>query len=367
MGNDTPILVRTLVLGIETTCDETAAAVVERLSDGSGRILSNIVRSQTEEHARFGGVVPEIAARAHVDVLDGIVDSAMKEAGVGFAQLSAVAAAAGPGLIGGVIVGLTTAKAIAMVHDTPLIAVNHLEAHALTPRLTCALAFPYCLFLASGGHTQIVAVTGVGKYVRLGTTVDDAMGEAFDKVAKMLGLPYPGGPEVERAAASGDPRRFAFPRPMLGRADANFSLSGLKTAVRNEASRLAPLEPQDISDLCASFQAAVLESTADRLSVGLRLFHEQFGPPRALVAAGGVAANQAIRKVLHRLAFEVGTVLVAPPLELCTDNGAMIAWAGAERLALGMTDTLDVAPRARWPLDEIAAAKGKLQRTAAYK
>ena len=200
------------------------------------------------------------------------------------------------------IVGLTTAKAIAMVHDTPLIAVNHLEAHALTPRLTCALAFPYCLFLASGGHTQIVAVIGVGNYVRLGTTVDDAMGEAFDKVAKMLGLPYPGGPEVERAASGGDAKRFAFPRPMLGRADANFSLSGLKTAVRNEASRIAPLEPQDISDLCAGFQAAVLESTADRLSVGLRLFHEQFGPPRALVAAGGVAANQAIRGALQEVA-----------------------------------------------------------------
>ena len=195
-----------LVLGIETTCDETAAAVVERQSDGSGRILSNIVRSQTEEHAAYGGVVPEIAARAHVDMLDGIVDRAMKEAGVGFAQLSAVAAAAGPGLIGGVIVGLTTAKAIAMVHNTPLIAVNHLEAHALTPRLTCALAFPYCLFLASGGHTQIVAVIGVGNYVRLGTTVDDAMGEAFDKVAKMLGLPYPGGPEVERAASRRRPQ-----------------------------------------------------------------------------------------------------------------------------------------------------------------
>src|SRR6201997_1770039 len=264
-----------LVLGIETTCDETAAAVVKRQADGSGKILSNIVRSQVQEHARFGGVVPEIAARAHVDVLDGIIDAAMKEAGIGFAQLSAVAAAAGPGLIGGVIVGLTTAKAIAMVHDTPLIAVNHLEAHALTPRLTCALAFPYCLFLASGGHTQIVAVAGVGNYVRLGTTVDDAMGEAFDKVAKMLGLPYPGGPQVERAALDGDSTRFAFPRPMLGRADANFSLSGLKTAVRNEASRLGTLEPQDISDLCASFQAAVLESTADRLSVGLRVFYER--------------------------------------------------------------------------------------------
>jgi N6-L-threonylcarbamoyladenine synthase len=346
----------TLVLGIETTCDETAASVVERQSDGSGRILSNIVRSQTEEHARYGGVVPEIAARAHVDLLDGIIATAMKEADVAFASLSAVAAAAGPGLIGGVIVGLTTAKAIAMVHDTPLIAVNHLEAHALTPRLTCALAFPYCLFLASGGHTQIVAATGVGNYVRLGTTVDDAIGEAFDKVAKMLGLPYPGGPQVERAARDGDPARFAFPRPMLGRADANFSFSGLKTAVRNEAARLNPLEPEDISDLCASFQAAVLDSTADRLGVGLRLFREQFGSPRALVAAGGVAANQAIRGALQDVAAKAETTLVIPPPALCTDNGAMIAWAGAERLALGLIDTMDAPPRARWLLDAKAAA-----------
>jgi N6-L-threonylcarbamoyladenine synthase len=345
-----------LVLGIETTCDETAAAVVERAPDGSGKILSNIVRSQTEEHARFGGVVPEIAARAHVDVLDGLVARAMAEAGAHFNQLSGVAAAAGPGLIGGVIVGLTTAKAIAMVHNAPLVAVNHLEAHALTPRLTCALAFPYCLFLASGGHTQIVAVTGVGDYVRLGTTVDDAIGEAFDKVAKMLGLPYPGGPEVERAARSGDPARFAFPRPMLGRPNANFSLSGLKTAVRNEASRLGPLKLQDISDLCAGFQAAVLESTADRLSMGLKLFTEQFGPARALVAAGGVAANQAIRGALQEVAAKTETTLIIPPPALCTDNGAMIAWAGAERLALGMTDTMDAPPRARWLLDANAKA-----------
>jgi N6-L-threonylcarbamoyladenine synthase len=345
-----------LVLGIETTCDETAAAVVERQPDGAGRILSNIVRSQTDEHARFGGVVPEIAARAHVDALDGIVAAAMKQAGVAFAQLSAVAAAAGPGLIGGVIVGLTTAKAIALVHNTPLIAVNHLEAHALTPRLTCALAFPYCLFLASGGHTQIVAVAGVGDYVRLGTTVDDAMGEAFDKVAKMLGLPYPGGPEVERAARGGDPARFAFPRPMLGRADANFSLSGLKTAVRNEMSRMTPLEAKDIADLCASFQAAVLDSTADRLSVGLKLFQEKFGPPRALVAAGGVAANQAIRGALQDVAAKAQTALLIPPPALCTDNGAMIAWAGAERLALGMLDAMDAPPRARWLLDANARA-----------
>ena len=361
MDHETPIL----VLGIETTCDETAAAVVERQADGSGRILSNVVRSQTEEHARYGGVVPEIAARAHVDLLDGIVDRAMKEAGVDYPNLSAVAAAAGPGLIGGVIVGLTTAKAIAMVHDTPLIAVNHLEAHALTPRLTCALAFPYCLFLASGGHTQIVAVTGVGKYVRLGTTVDDAMGEAFDKVAKMLALPYPGGPEVERAARGGDPARFAFPRPMLGRADANFSLSGLKTAVRNELSRLTPLEAKDVSDLCASFQAAVLESTADRLSVGLKLFAEQFGAPRALVAAGGVAANQAIRGALQDVAAKAETTLIIPPPALCTDNGAMIAWAGAERLSIGLTDTMDAPPRARWALDANATAPAGFANTRA--
>src|ERR1700761_3045990 len=356
---------RNLVLGIENTCDETAAAVVERHSDGEGRILSNVVHSQTEEHVPFGGVVPEIAARAHVDLLDGIVDSAMKEAGVGYAELSAVAAAAGPGLIGGVIVGLTTAKAIAMVHDTPLIAVNHLEAHALTPRLTDALDFPYCLFLASGGHTQIVAVVGVGNYVRLGTTVDDAMGEAFDKVAKMCALPYPGGPQVERAAVGGDPTRFAFPRPMLGRADANFSLSGLKTAVRNEISRLTPLEPKDVSDLCASFQAAVLESTADRLSVGLKLFAEKFGPARALVAAGGVAANQAIRGALQDVAAKAQTTLVIPPPALCTDNGAMIAWAGAERLALGLRDTMETPPRARWLLDENATAPAGFANTRA--
>lgn len=361
MADDTS----TLVLGIETTCDETAAAVVERHGDGSGRMLSNVVRSQIAEHAPFGGVVPEIAARAHVDLLDGIVASAMKEAGIGFDRLSAVAAAAGPGLIGGVIVGLTTAKAIALVAGRPLIAVNHLEAHALTPRLTDALAFPYCLFLASGGHTQIVAVLGVGNYVRIGTTVDDAIGEAFDKVAKMLGLPYPGGPQVERAARRGDATRFQFPRPMMGRPDANFSLSGLKTAVRNEASRMTPLQQQDIDDLCAGFQAAVLDSMADRLRVGLRLFAEQFGAPTALVAAGGVAANQALRAALQEVAAQAGTELVMPPPALCTDNGAMIAWAGAERLALGLTDALGAPPRARWRLDENAVVPPQFANTRA--
>ncbi len=355
-----------LVLGIETTCDETAAAVVERAPDGSGRILSNVVRSQVEEHVPFGGVVPEIAARAHVDLLDGIVAQAMKDAGVGFRQLDAVAAAAGPGLIGGVIVGLTTAKAIALVHNTPLVAVNHLEAHALTPRLISQLAFPYCLFLASGGHTQIVAVRGVGDYVRLGTTVDDALGEAFDKVAKMLGLPYPGGPQVEQAARRGDAARFAFPRPMMGRDDANFSLSGLKTAVRNEAAKLSSPTAQDIDDLCAGFQAAALESVADRLSVGLRRFQEQFGQPHALVAAGGVAANQAMRATLDSVARRAHVPLMVPPPELCTDNGAMIAWAGAERYAAGLVDGLDVAPRARWRLDRGAAVPAKFANTRAH-
>jgi N6-L-threonylcarbamoyladenine synthase len=356
-----------IVLGIETTCDETAAAVVERSDDGRGRILSNIVLSQVSEHAAFGGVVPEIAARAHVEVIDHVIAKAMAEAMRGYDAVDGVAAAAGPGLIGGVIVGLTTAKAIALVQNKPLIAVNHLEAHALTARLTDFTPFPYCLFLASGGHTQVVAVRGVGDYVRIGTTHDDAIGEAFDKTAKLLGLGYPGGPQVEQEAARGDATRFALPRPMHGRKDADFSLSGLKTALRLEAEKIAPLSDQDVADLCASFQQAVVDVVLDRLRAGLRIFRMQYGAPSALVAAGGVAANQAIRKVLHRLAFEVGTVLVAPPLELCTDNGAMIAWAGAERLALGMTDKLDVAPRARWPLDEVAAAKGALQRTAAYK
>jgi N6-L-threonylcarbamoyladenine synthase len=343
-----------IVLGIETTCDETAAALVERRADGRGRIMSNVVLSQIADHAAFGGVVPEIAARAHVEVLDLLINRAMREADIGFHQVDGVAAAAGPGLIGGVIVGLTTAKAIALVREKPLIAVNHLEAHALTARLTDYVPFPYCLFLASGGHTQIVAVRGVGDYVRLGTTLDDAIGEAFDKTAKLLGLGYPGGPQVEREAKTGDAARFALPRPMAGRIDCDFSLSGLKTALRLEAERIAPLSDQDVADLCAGFQQAVVDVVADRLRQGLRMFRDTFGTPSSLVAAGGVAANEAIRKVLHRLAFEAGTVLVVPAPELCTDNGAMIAWAGAERLALGLTDTLDVSPRARWPLAEVA-------------
>lgn len=347
-----------IILGIETTCDETAAAVVERNDAGEGRILSNIVLSQISEHAAFGGVVPEIAARAHVEILDAVVAKAMNEAQLSFEAIDGIAAAAGPGLIGGVIVGLTMAKGIALVHNKPLIAVNHLEAHALTARLTDAAAFPYCLFLASGGHTQILGVRGVGDYLRIGGTVDDAIGEAFDKTAKLLGLGYPGGPLVEKEAARGDPERFTLPRPMAGRHDANFSLSGLKTALRLEAEKVAPLSDVDVADLCASFQQAVGEVVMDRLRSGLRVFREEIGTPTALVCAGGVAANQAIRKALHRVAFEIGISLVAPPPGLCTDNGAMIAWAGAERLALGLTDSLAMAPRARWPLSDVTKGAG---------
>ena len=342
-----------VVLGIETTCDETAAAVVERLPDGRGQILSNVVLSQIAEHTPYGGVVPEIAARAHVEQVDHIVRQALSEAGHMFASIEGVAAAAGPGLIGGVIVGLTTAKAIAMVTGRPLVAVNHLEAHALTARLTHTIAFPYCLFLASGGHTQIVAVRGVGDYERLGTTLDDAIGEAFDKTAKLLGLPYPGGPQVEQMARRGNPDRFALPRPLARRDNADFSLSGLKTAVRLEAERIAPLSKLDVADLCASFQQAVADTVFDRVRMGLAFFRVGYGTPTALVAAGGVAANFAIRRVLDFAAVEAGTRLVVPPPELCTDNGAMIAWAGAERLACGLSDGLDTSPRARWPLEEL--------------
>jgi N6-L-threonylcarbamoyladenine synthase len=312
-------------------------------------------------------VVPEIAARAHVEAVDHVIGQAMQDAGRGYNEIDGVAAAAGPGLIGGVIVGLTTAKAIALVNKKPLVAVNHLEAHALTARLTDATPFPYCLFLASGGHTQILAVRGVGDYVRLATTMDDAIGEAFDKTAKLLGLGYPGGPQVEKEAARGKATRFALPRPMQHRKEADFSFSGLKTALRLEAEAAAPLSDEDVSDLCASFQAAVTDVVYDRLRGGLRMFRAQYGAPNALVVAGGVAANQAIRTVLQKLATEEKIKLIAPPPELCTDNGAMIAWAGAERLALGLVDTLDAAPKARWPLDEVAAARGRKLNTAAYK
>ncbi|HEY5560071.1 MAG TPA: tRNA (adenosine(37)-N6)-threonylcarbamoyltransferase complex transferase subunit TsaD, partial [Steroidobacteraceae bacterium] len=294
------------VLGIETTCDETAAAVVYRNNEGRGEIRSNVVLSQLEEHRPFGGVVPEIAARAHVEHLDRIIRKAMDEGGLAFADLDGIAAAAGPGLIGGVIVGLTTAKAIALAAGKPLIAVNHLEAHALTARLTDGLSFPYLLLLVSGGHTQLVAVEDVGRYRLIGGTVDDAVGEAFDKTAKMLGLPYPGGPEVERLAKEGNPRRFELPRPMLGRPEPDFSLSGLKTAVRLDAERAAPLSDEDVADLCAGFQAAVVDVVLDRVRAGLAVMREGRRAPNALVVAGGVAVNRAIRGAMQEFADEIG-------------------------------------------------------------
>lgn len=348
------------VLGIETTCDETAAAIVSLAEDRTGPLAgatrgvvdANEILSQIAQHAAYGGVVPEIAARAHVEVIDRLVARALAKAGIALSEVDGIAAAAGPGLIGGVIVGLTSAKALALVSGKPFIAVNHLEAHALTARLTDGIAFPYLLLLASGGHTQLIAVRGVGDYVKIGGTIDDAIGEAFDKVAKLLGLPYPGGPHVEEAAKSGDPQRFHLPRPMLGRPRPDFSLSGLKTALRVEAERIAPLSEQDVCDLCASFQAAVTDTVVDRTRTALRDFQNVAARPTALVAAGGVAANQTMRRGLQRLATEVGLKLVTPPLELCGDNGAMIAWAGIERLRLGLIDGLDAPARARWPLDE---------------
>ncbi len=349
-----------LLLGIETTCDETSAAVVERDSGGNGTIRSNIVLSQLEEHRPFGGVVPEIAARAHVQLLDEVIKTAMEEAQVDFPALDGVAASAGPGLIGGVIVGLTTAKAISLAIEKPLIAVNHLEAHALTARLTHKLDFPYLLLLVSGGHTQLVFVENVGTYIRIGTTRDDAIGEAFDKTAKLLGLPYPGGPAVERCAEGGNPARFNLPRPMLGRPEPDFSLSGLKTAIRLEAERIAPISRQDIADLCASFQAAITDVIVDRVKVALQSLRDSGINPNAIVVAGGVAANRTIRSVMEELAISLRLPLVIPPPELCTDNGAMVAWAGLERLVLNMTDPLDIKPRARWPLDASAAPAGAL-------
>lgn len=346
------------VLGIETSCDETAAALVERESDGSGRILSNIVFSQIADHAAFGGVVPEIAARAHVEALDGIVAAALREAEVDFSGIDAVAATAGPGLIGGVIVGLTTAKAIALAANKPLVAINHLEGHALTARLTDRVEFPFLLLLVSGGHSQFVAAEGVGDYRRLGTTIDDALGEAFDKAAKLLGLAYPGGPEIEKAATRGDASRFNLPRPLFGRPGADFSFSGLKTALRLAAQAIEPISQRDIVDLAASFQKAVTETVADRTKNAMMAFaniHPQIATPR-LVVAGGVAANQALRQALCDTAKAQGFELTAPPPELCADNAVMIAWAGAERLALGLANDFDAPARPRWPLDEAAPA-----------
>ncbi|MFN3819313.1 tRNA (adenosine(37)-N6)-threonylcarbamoyltransferase complex transferase subunit TsaD [Blastomonas sp.] len=372
-----------IILGIESSCDESAAALI-----GSDRsILAHRLAGQEDAHRPYGGVVPEIAARAHVQVLTPLIEAALKDAGLTLDDVDAVAATAGPGLIGGVMVGLVTAKALAMAAGKPLIAVNHLEGHALSPRLADAsLEFPYLLLLVSGGHCQILRVDGVGQYRRLATTIDDAAGEAFDKTAKILGLGYPGGPRVEALARTGDARAVPLPRPLLGSAEPHFSFAGLKSAVLR-ASQSGNYRPEDIA---ASFQAAVVDCLVDRLEKALNAPLDQSSPPpsvpsevegrltegstrsldfarelgmgqkpRTLVVAGGVAANGAIRSALEALAARHDMGFVAPPLWLCTDNAAMIGWAGAERFALGLTDPLDIAARPRWPLDPLAeAARG---------
>jgi N6-L-threonylcarbamoyladenine synthase len=343
------------VLGIETSCDETAAAVLAP----DGTVLAETLLSQ-EEHRPFGGVVPEIAARAHLAHLPRLVAAAMAQAGVGFAQLAGVAATSGPGLIGGLIVGSSFAKGVALVHDLPFVAVNHLEAHALTARLPGlapgGLAFPYLLLLVSGGHCQCVAVEGVGRHVRLGGTIDDAAGEAFDKVGKLLGAGWPGGPAVERLAADGDAGRFPLPRPLLGRPGCDFSFSGLKTAVAQLVATYPPgaLPATDAADIAASFQRAVAAVLADRIGHAIDAFSAGHAG-RVLVVAGGVAANAALRTALAETAGRRGFSLVAPPLRWCGDNAVMVAWTGIERLRLGLADSLDHAPRPRWPLEALAA------------
>jgi N6-L-threonylcarbamoyladenine synthase len=402
------------VLGIETSCDETAAAVV---SAGEGGIVvrSSIVLSQIEDHAPFGGVVPEIAARAHVEAIDAVIAAAMRSAGIGFDALDGVAATAGPGLVGGVMVGLSAGKAIALARGLPLVAVNHLEGHALSARLAAKVEYPFLLLLVSGGHCQLLAVEGVGRCTRLGSTIDDAAGEAFDKIAKALGLPYPGGPALERLAEGGDASRFPLPRALAGRAGCDFSFSGLKTAAARLAERVS--SDAERRDLAAAVQGAIARQLAERSERAMEAYAERFSqpdrkrsatqasllplggegglrrrsdegslrtlgvagppigersatphpsasltpsPPRGegtlrFVVAGGVAANQQVRRTLQEAAARHGFSFTAPPLRYCTDNAAMIALAGAERLALGLSDGLDAAARPRWPLDEAAA------------
>lgn len=347
------------VLGLESSCDETAAAVVRLDADGRARVLSSVVATQLEAHAPFQGVVPEIAARAHVEVMDRVIGEALAGARLGFDGLTGVAATAGPGLIGGVMVGLLAGKAIALARGLPLVAVNHLEGHALSPRLEADVPFPYLLLLVSGGHSQLLAVEGLGRARRIGSTIDDAAGEAFDKTARVLGLGFPGGPAVEQAARGGDAARVVLPRPLLGRPGADFSFAGLKTAVLREAEALrahdGSLAPQDVADLAAAFQAAVGDVMVDRVRHAMD--DPAFDGPsgRRFVVAGGVAANLVLRSRLEALCARAGFAFHAPALRYCGDNAAMIALAGAERLAAGLADDLSAPARPRWPLDAVAA------------
>jgi len=344
-----------IVLGLETSCDETAAAVVRLAADGRVEVLSSIVGTQIAEHAPYGGVVPEIAARAHVETIDAIAAQALKTAGIGYGDLTGVAATAGPGLVGGVMVGLSFGKAVALARGLPLVAVNHLEGHAVSARLTADIPYPFLLLLVSGGHCQLLEVAGVGACRRLGSTIDDAAGEAFDKIAKTLGLPYPGGPALEKLAEGGDPTAFVLPRALLGREGCDFSFSGLKTAAARQAQTVT--DDTQRRNLAAAVQAAIARQLAERTDRAMAAYargHE--GQPLRFVVAGGVAANATVRARLRETAADRGFSFDAPPLAYCTDNAAMIALAGAERLALGITDPLDAPARPRWPLDAAAAA-----------
>ena len=345
-----------IVIGIETSCDETAVAIVS----ADKQVLAHHVLSQIEEHAAFGGVVPEIAARSHITHLDKLIEASLADAKMDLSDVDAIAATAGPGLVGGLMVGVMTAKAMAKAIGKPFLSVNHLEGHALTARLTNDISFPFLLLLVSGGHCQLLDVSGVGQYTRMGSTIDDAVGEAFDKTAKLIGLPYPGGPAVEAAAKNGNAKRFDFPRPMIHQKHMDFSFSGLKSAVRREAEKCVAergaLYSDDVADLCASFQAAVADCLADRVTRAMGVFKQKHRDTETpvLVVAGGVAANKALKARLDGEAKVAGFVMIAPPMELCTDNGAMIAWAGLERLLAGATDESHLSARPRWPLDETA-------------
>ncbi|HWA62553.1 MAG TPA: tRNA (adenosine(37)-N6)-threonylcarbamoyltransferase complex transferase subunit TsaD [Caulobacteraceae bacterium] len=349
-----PLPLPLTVLGLETSCDETAAAVVRLGSDGHAQVLSSIVASQVAEHEPYGGVVPEIAARSHVESIEGVTRRALAEAGLGLEAIDGIAATAGPGLVGGVMVGLSFGKALALARGLPLVAVNHLEGHAVSARLGADIAYPFLLLLVSGGHCQLLEVGGIGRCRRLGSTIDDAAGEAFDKIAKSLGLPYPGGPALERLAEGGEPGRFPLPRALLGREGCDFSFSGLKTAAARLAEGLT--DEADRRDLAAAVQGAIARQLVERTRRAMAAYaraHE--GRDLRFVVAGGVAANRAVRAALQDLATAEGFAFAAPPLAYCTDNAAMIALAGAERLAAGLTDGLDAVARPRWPLDEAAA------------
>ena len=343
-----------IVLGIESSCDETACALV----DDKREVLASVVWSQYDEHRRFGGVVPEIAARAHLEKCDVLIQECMNQAGIKFSDLSGVAVAAGPGLIGGVLVGVMSAKSIAFCHNLPFMAVNHLEGHALTAMLTNDVEFPYLLLLTSGGHCQLLEVMGVGKYKKLGATIDDSAGEAFDKVAKMLDIGYPGGPNLEKRAVLGNPKAFQLPIPMKGRDNCDFSFSGLKTAVRVIVDKQSKITENFQNDMCASFQYAVVEQMRDRLNHAIRLFKKDFPNAKDLVVGGGVAANTAVRQMLEEVAQQNKMRFSAPPVRLCTDNGVMIAWAGLQRLNAGLTDSFDFKARPRWPLEELIHKEG---------